>query len=32
VLDRNIFEVPIEEVSDTQVMITVVNGNRVYER
>ncbi len=32
VLDRNIFEVPIEAVGDTRVMITIVNGKRVYEQ
>jgi len=30
VLDRNIFEVPIETVGETQVILTVVNGNHVY--
>lgn len=31
VLDRNIFEVPIDEVSDVQVVLTVVNGSAVYQ-
>ena len=30
VLDRNIFEVPIEDVSETQVLLTVVGGKHVY--
>jgi len=32
VLDRNLFEVPIEQVGDTQVDLTVVRGKWVYER
>jgi len=32
VLDRNIFEVPIESVSDVNVLATVVDGRPVYER
>jgi len=32
VLDRNLFEVPIEAVSDTEVLRTVVGGTTVYER
>ncbi|MGA1742057.1 MAG: amidohydrolase [Pseudohongiellaceae bacterium] len=30
VLDRNIFEVPITDVGETQVLLTVVNGEHVY--
>ena len=30
VLNQNIFEVPIQEVSETQVELTVVNGEHVY--
>ncbi len=30
VLDRNIFEVPIEDVGETQILLTVVAGKRVY--
>lgn len=30
VLDRNIFEVPIEEVGETEVLLTVVSGKHVY--
>ena len=32
VLDRNIFEVPIEEVGDTQVLMSVVGGREVINR
>ena len=32
VLDRNIFEVPIETVGETQVLLTVVAGERVHDR
>ena len=31
VLDRNVFEVAIEQVSDVQVLLTVINGRIVYE-
>ena len=30
VLDRNIFQVPVEEISETQVVLTVVSGEEVY--
>ena len=30
VLDRNIFQVPVEEISETQVVLTVVSGKEVY--
>ena len=30
VLDRNIFEVPIEDVGETQILLTVVDGKHVY--
>ena len=30
VLDRNLFEIPIAEVSDTKVLMTVVGGKVVY--
>lgn len=32
VLDRNIFEIPIEEVGDVQVLMTVVEGKIVHEQ
>ena len=32
VLDRNIFEIPIDEVKDTNVVRTVVGGNVVFNR
>ena len=32
VLDRNIFERPLEELFDTQVMLTMVEGEIVYQR
>lgn len=31
VLDRNIFKVPIEQVSDTKVLSTVVDGKEIYK-
>ena len=31
VLDRNIFEIPIDQVSDVQVVLTVVNGDVVFQ-
>jgi len=30
VLDRNIFEVPLERVSKTEVLLTMVGGDIVY--
>ncbi len=30
VLEKNIFEVPVEEVSETKVLSTVVSGKEVY--
>lgn len=30
VLDRNIFQVPVEEISETQVVLTVVSGKEAY--
>ena len=30
VLDRNIFQVPAEDISETQVLLTVVSGQEVY--
>lgn len=32
VLDRNLFEIPIEDVSDVRVLMTVVDGNVVFRR
>jgi predicted amidohydrolase YtcJ len=32
VLDRNLFEVPIEQVSETSVDMTIVGGEVVFER
>ena len=31
VLDRNIFEVPITDVSDTQVLISVLDGETLFD-
>jgi len=30
VLDRNLFEIPVEEISETKVLVTVFGGNAVY--
>lgn len=30
ILDRNIFEIPVDEISDTQVLSTVVSGKEVH--
>jgi predicted amidohydrolase YtcJ len=30
ILDRNIFDIPIDEVGETNVLLTVVNGKHVY--
>ena len=30
VLDRNIFQVPVEDISETEVLLTVVSGREVY--
>ena len=30
VLDRNIFQVPVEDISETKVLLTVVSGKEVY--
>ena len=30
VLDRNLFEIPPDQISDTQVLLTVVGGKEVY--
>ena len=30
VLDRNIFQVPVEQISETKVLLTVVSGKEVY--
>ena len=30
VLDRNLFDIPVEEISETQVLLTVVSGREVY--
>lgn len=32
VLDRNLFETPVEEIKDTQVVFTYMNGKLVYEK
>jgi predicted amidohydrolase YtcJ len=32
VLDRNIFEVPIGDVGETQILLSVVGGNAVVDR
>ncbi|MDF2678822.1 MAG: amidohydrolase [Brevibacillus sp.] len=31
VLERNLFEVPVDEIPDTKVRLTIVDGNVVYE-
>ena len=31
VLDRNLFEIPAEDISDTKVLLTVVSGREVYD-
>lgn len=31
VLDRNLFDVPVEEIKDTRVLLTIMNGKIVYE-
>ena len=30
VLDRNLFNIPVEEIGDTQVVLTVIDGADVY--
>ena len=30
ILDRNIFQIPIDEISDTKILSTFVSGNEVY--
>jgi predicted amidohydrolase YtcJ len=32
VLDRNLFEIPVTELSDTQVLVTLFEGRPVYGR
>jgi predicted amidohydrolase YtcJ len=32
VLDRNLFQIPIDEVSETRVLMTLVGGKIVYRR
>ena len=31
VLDRDLFEHPVEEIADASVMLTFVDGERVYD-
>ncbi|WP_240627383.1 amidohydrolase [Thermoflavimicrobium daqui] len=32
VLERNLFEIPVEEISDTKVQLTIVDGKVVYDQ
>lgn len=32
VMDRNLFEVPVDEIKDTKILLTVMDGNVVYEK
>lgn len=32
VTDRNLFEIPVDEIKDTKILLTVMDGNVVYER
>jgi len=32
VLDRNLFEIPSEQIGDAQVLLTILNGEVIYER
>ena len=32
VLDRNLFEIPTEEILDTRVLMTIMNGQIVFNR
>ena len=32
VLDRNLFEIPVDEIADTKVLTTYFEGRPVYER
>ena len=32
ILDKNIFDIPEEEIKDTKVLKTILNGKIVYER
>ena len=32
ILDKNIFDIPVEEIKDTKVLKTILNGKIVYER
>lgn len=32
VLDRNLFEVPVEDIDDTKVLSTIFEGKTVYRR
>ena len=31
VLERNLFEIPVEEIPDTKVQLTIVDGTVVYD-
>lgn len=32
VMDRNLFDVPVDEIKDTKILLTVMDGNVVYEK
>ena len=32
VTDRNLFEIPVDEIKDTKILLTVMDGNVVYEQ
>jgi len=32
ILDRNVFEIPAEQIADVKVLTTVVGGRVVYQR
>ena len=30
-MDRNLFDVPVDDIKDTKILLTVMDGNVVYE-
>ena len=32
VMDRNLFEIPADDIKDTKILLTVMDGNVVYEQ